>query len=184
MKVLQQPFQGVKILDPEFHKDERGFFLECFQKEIYAEIGITEEFVQDNHSRSAKNVLRGLHFSLKKPQSQIVTLIRGKIFDVLVDVRKESSTFGKWFGTELSDEGPRQIYMPHGFAHGFCVLSDWADLHYKVSQKYDPNDEGGLNWSDPEIKIQWPVREVLMSSRDKAHPFLTQFRVQGRTDKK
>ena len=183
MKVLQQPFQGIKILDPEFHKDERGFFLECFQKERYAKIGITEEFVQDNHSRSVKNVLRGLHFTRKKPQSQIVTVMRGKIFDVVVDIRVNSPTFGKWFGIELSDGGQRQIYMPHGFAHGFCVLSDWADLHYKVSQKYDPTDEGGLNWNDPEIKIKWPLKKIVMSNRDKGHPYLTQLNPSRLIDK-
>jgi len=183
MKVLQEPFQGVKILGPECYKDARGFFLETFQKERYAEVGITEEFVQDNHSRSEKNVLRGLHFTRKKPQSQIVTVIRGKIFDVVVDIRVDSPTFGKWFGTELSDEGHRQIYMPHGFAHGFCVLSDWADLHYKVSQKYDPTDEGGLNWSDPELKIQWPVKKTLISNRDKGHPYLTQLNPSRSIDK-
>ena len=183
MKVLQEPFQGVKILEPECYIDARGFFLETFQKERYAEVGITEEFVQDNHSRSEKNVLRGLHFTRRKPQSQLVTVIRGKIFDVVVDIRVDSPTFGKWFGTELSDEGHRQIYMPHGFAHGFCVLSDWADLHYKVSQKYDPTDEGGLSWSDPELKIQWPLKKVLISNRDKGHPYLTQLNPSRSIDK-
>jgi dTDP-4-dehydrorhamnose 3,5-epimerase len=169
MKVLQEPFQGVKILAPECYKDARGFFLETFQKERYAEVGITEEFVQDNHSRSEKNVLRGLHFTRKKPQSQIVTVIRGKIFDVVVDIRKESPTFGRWFGTELSDKGHRQIYMPHGFAHGFCVLSDWADLHYKVSQIYDPTDEDGIVWNDHKLKIDWPTKNPNISKRDLAH---------------
>jgi len=169
MKVLQEPFQGVKILEPECYKDARGFFLESFQKQRYAEVGITEEFVQDNHSRSEKNVLRGLHFTRKKPQSQIVTVIRGKIFDVVVDIRKESATFGKWFGTELSDRGQGQIYMPHGFAHGFCVLSDWADLHYKVSQIYDPTDEDGILWDDHLINIDWPTKKPNVSKRDLSH---------------
>ena len=135
MKVLQEPFQGVKILEPECYIDARGFFLETFQKERYAEVGITEEFVQDNHSRSEKNVLRGLHFTRRKPQSQLVTVIRGKIFDVVVDIRKNSKTYCQWHGAELSEEGPRQIYMAHGFAHGFCVLSEFADLHYSYSER-------------------------------------------------
>ena len=174
MNTIKCYLDGILLIEPIVYQDERGFFLESFQKERYAKVGITEEFVQDNHSRSSKNVLRGLHFTREKQQSQIVTVMQGKIFDVVVDIRKDSPTFGKWFGTELSDEGHRQIYMPHGFAHGFCVLSDWADLHYKVSQKYDPNDEGGLNWNDPEINIQWPLKEIVMSIRDKGHPYLTQ----------
>jgi dTDP-4-dehydrorhamnose 3,5-epimerase len=120
-------------------------------------------------SRSTRGVLRGLHFTKSKPQAQIVTVMRGRIFDVVVDIRKDSPTFGKWFGTELSDEGPRQVYMAHGFAHGFCVLSDYADLHYKVSHRYDPNDEGGLIWNDDEVKIDWPIKNPLISDRDMGH---------------
>jgi len=183
MNTIMCHLDGILLIEPIFYQDERGFFMESFQKERYAEVGITEEFVQDNHSRSVKNVLRGLHFTRKKPQSQIVTVMRGKIFDVVVDIRVNSPTFGKWFGIELSDGGQRQIYMPHGFAHGFCVLSDWADLHYKVSQKYDPTDEGGLNWNDPEIKIQWPLKEIVMSNRDKGHPYLTQLNPSRLIDK-
>lgn len=157
------------VLEPNRFEDTRGFFLESFEQERYRALGITEDFVQDNHSRSRKNVLRGLHFTRNRPQAQIVTVMRGRIFDVVVDIRKGSPTFGKWYGTELSDEGPRQIYMAHGFAHGFCVLSDYADLHYKVSQRYDPSDEGGLIWNDGEVRIDWPIKDPVISARDQKH---------------
>lgn len=169
MKIVAQPFPGIMVLEPDRFEDARGFFLESFEQEKYRELGIVEEFVQDNHSRSRKNVLRGLHFTRNRPQAQIVTVMRGKIFDVVVDIRKGSPTFGKWFGAELSDEGPRQVYMTHGFAHGFCVLSDYADLHYKVSQRYDPSDEGGLIWNDGEVKIDWPINDPIISARDQRH---------------
>lgn len=163
---MVKPFAGVMVLEPDRFEDTRGFFLESFEPERYRALGIAEDFVQDNHSRSKKNVLRGLHFTKNKPQAQILTVMHGRIFDVIVDIRKDSPTFGKWYGTELSDEGPSQIYMTHGFAHGFCVLSDWADLHYKVSQRYDPRDEGGLIWNDDTIKIDWPIKEPYMSEKD------------------
>lgn len=169
MKVLTQPFAGVMVFEPDRFEDARGFFLESFEQERYRALGITESFVQDNHSRSKKDVLRGLHFTRTRPQAQIVTVMRGRIFDVVVDIRKDSPTFGKWFGAELSDEGPRQIYMAHGFAHGFCVLSDFADLHYKVSRRYDANDEGGLIWNDGEVKIDWPIKDPCISKRDGQH---------------
>jgi dTDP-4-dehydrorhamnose 3,5-epimerase len=169
MKVSKCKLEGILLIEPQLYLDGRGFFLESFEQERYRELGIKEEFVQDNHSRSNKGVLRGLHFTRTKPQSQIVTILRGSIFDVVVDIRKNSLTFGKWFGTELSDRGPRQIYMPHGFAHGFCVLSDFADLHYKVSQRYDPTDEGGLIWNDGEVNIAWPNVAPVVSARDQLH---------------
>lgn len=169
MKVVAQPFTGVMVLEPDRFEDARGFFLESFEQERYRALGIAENFIQDNHSRSKKNVLRGLHFTKNKLQTQLLTVMRGKIFDVVVDIRKDSPTFGKWFGTELSDEGPQQVYMAHGFAHGFCVLSDWADLHYKVSQRYDPSDEGGLIWNDSEVKIAWPIKDPAISERDVRH---------------
>ena len=176
MKATSIILDGVLLIEPDIYGDERGFFLEHFEKERYREHGITEDFVQDNHSRSAKNVLRGLHYTKTKPQSQILTVMRGIIFDVVVDIRKNSPTFGKWFGTELSDENIRQIYMPHGFAHGFCVLSDYADLHYKVSQSYDSNDEGGLRWNDPDIGIDWNVDSPIISKRDINHPTLVELK--------
>ncbi len=172
MKVTKCSLNGILLIEPAVFKDDRGFFLENYQELNYKRIGVTENFVQDNHSRSKRNVLRGLHFTKNKPQAQLLTVIRGKIFDVVVDIRKDSETFGKWFGIELSDAGPRQIYMAHGFAHGFCVLSDYADLHYKVSQHYEPDDEGGLLWNDPDISIEWPINNPIVSSRDRRHSIL------------
>lgn len=169
MKIAAEPFDGILILEPKRFQDERGFFLESFEVERYRALGIADAFVQDNHSRSRKNVLRGLHFTIQKPQAQLLTVMSGKIFDVVVDIRKNSATFGKWFGTELSSDGTNQIYMAHGFAHGFCVLSDTADLHYKVSQKYNSSDEGGLRWNDPEVAIAWPDADYIISERDRCH---------------
>ena len=176
MKATPINLDGVLLLEPTLYRDERGFFLEHFEQKRYKELGIIENFVQDNHSRSKKNVLRGLHFTKTKPQSQILTVIRGTIFDVVVDIRQDSTTFGKWFGTILSDSNTRQIYMPHGFAHGFLVLSDYADLHYKVSQYYDPKDEGGLRWNDPDVGIKWDVATPNISKRDKNHPLLMELK--------
>ena len=172
MKVIKTSLEGVLVIEPDLFKDDRGFFLENYQEERYRKVGITESFVQENHSRSSKNVLRGLHFTKNKPQSQILTVMRGKIFDVVVDIRKDSETFGQWFGTELSDDSVRQVYMPHGFAHGFYVLSEYADLHYKVTQPYDSNDEGGLRWNDPDVAINWGVDSPIISKRDENHPLL------------
>ena len=172
MQVKNISFEGLLIIEPDSFKDERGFFLETFQSARYREAGIIDDFIQDNQSRSAKGVLRGLHFQVRRPQAQILTVIRGEIFDVTVDLRQKSPTFGKWFGIVLGDKGPRQIYMAGGFAHGFYVLSDWADLHYKVSQFYDPKDEGGLIWNDPDIGIKWPAKAPNISTRDAAYPKL------------
>ncbi len=173
MKIVAEPFDGIKIIEPRVFEDSRGYFLETYERERYRSVGITEDFMQGNQSRSKKNVLRGLHFTKTKPQAQIMTVFRGRVFDVVVDIRKDSPTFGKWFGTELSDSGPRQIYMAHGFAHGFCVLSDFVDLHYSVSQKYDPHDEGGLVWNDESVAIKWPVTDPCISERDLKHPRLS-----------
>ena len=170
MKIRKCPLDGILLIEPVTYVDGRGFFLETYEQERYRTLGIIEEYVQDNHSRSAKNVIRGLHFTKTKPQAQILTVIRGTIFVVVVDMKRDSPTFGRWYGAELFDEGLRQIYMPHGFAHGFCVLSKHADLHYKVSQRYDPNDEGGLRWDDADIGIEWPIQRPLISERDKRHP--------------
>ena len=172
MKVTKATLAGILLLEPATYADNRGFFVETYERAKYEALGIKEKFVQDNHSRSARGVLRGLHFTREKPQAQIVTVLRGRIFDVVVDIRKASPTFGQWFGTELADDQIRQIYMSHGFAHGFCVLSEVADLHYKVSQTYDPKDDGGLRWNDPEVGIKWPVDMPVMSERDRNHPLL------------
>lgn len=175
MKITSTPLEGMFIIEPRCFQDERGFFLETYQEQRYHEAGIVEKFVQENHSRSGKNVLRGMHFTKNSPQAQIVTVIHGRIFDVVVDIRKNSPTFGKWFGTELNDQGPRQIYMAHGFAHCFCVLSDYADLHYKVSQRYEASDEGGLIWNDRDVNINWPIKDPVISARDQRHQKLEKF---------
>jgi dTDP-4-dehydrorhamnose 3,5-epimerase len=174
MIVNKSPLEGVLVIQPKLHLDARGFFLESFENDRYVAHGIQERFIQENHSRSVKHVLRGLHFTRKKPQAQLLTVMRGTIFDVVVDIRRESVSFGKWYGIELSDNGNRQIFMPHGFAHGFCVLSDYADLHYKVSQKYDPDDDGGLVWDDKDVNIQWPIENPIISDKDLLLPSLQQ----------
>jgi dTDP-4-dehydrorhamnose 3,5-epimerase len=173
LKVITCHLEGIRVIEPAVYTDHRGFFLESFEHGRYREFGIMDSFVQDNHSRSFKNVLRGLHFTKLRPQAQLLTVMSGRIFDVVVDLREGSPTFGGWFGTELSsEERLRQVYMPAGFAHGFCVLSDVADLHYKVSQSYDPADEWGLRWNDPDVGIVWPVRDPEVSPRDREYPFL------------
>lgn len=172
MNITPTPLNGLLLIEPRCFEDERGFFLESYQSERYRNVGIPDQFMQDNQSRSAKWVLRGMHFQVKRPQAQIVTVMRGHVFDVAVDLRPASPTFGQWFGVELSDTGLRQLYMAPGFAHGFCVLSDWADLHYKVSRLYDPRDEGGLLWNDPDVGIQWPIEVPEITPRDAAYPRL------------
>ena len=173
MKITRTPLQGLLVIEPDCFEDERGFFLETYQEQRYKEVDITDQFVQDNHSRSKKCVLRGMHYQIKHPQAQIITVMRGHIFDVGVDLRSNSETLGQWYGVELNDTGgPRQIYMAPGFAHGFCVLSASADIHYKVSQLYDPNDEAGLYWNDPHIGIKWPIKDPSVSIRDNLFPQL------------
>jgi dTDP-4-dehydrorhamnose 3,5-epimerase len=172
MIIKDTPLTGLKLVEPACFRDERGFFLESFQLERYRAAGIEDVFVQDNHSRSNGGVLRGLHYQIKSPQAQIVTILRGRVFDVAVDLRPGSPTFGRWFGTELSDAEPRQVYMAPGFAHGFCALSDVADLHYKVSRIYNASDDGGVLWNDPDLGIQWPVSAPQVVARDAAFPRL------------
>ncbi len=174
IKTKKTPLEGFLILELETFKDDRGFFLETFQEKNYKEVGIKDKFVQDNQSRSSKGVLRGMHFQVKRPQAQIVTVMRGCIFDVGVDLRQNSSTFGQWYGFELSDVGQRQVYMAPGIAHGFCVLSDLADLHYKVSRLYNPDDECGMLWNDSEVNIDWPSINPLIHQRDATYQSLSQ----------
>ena len=175
IKAKKTPLEGFLILELETFKDDRGFFLETFQEKNYKEVGIKDKFVQDNQSRSSKGVLRGMHFQVKRPQAQIVTVMRGCIFDVGVDLRQNSSTFGQWYGVELSDVGQRQVYMAPGIAHGFCVLSDLADLHYKVSRFYDSDDECGMLWNDSEVSIDWPsINNPLIHQRDATYQSLSQ----------
>lgn len=175
MKTTRCHLDGILIIEPMVYSDHRGFFLECFEATRYGANGVADQFVQDNHSRSHRSVLRGLHFRRRQPQAQLLTVMHGRIFDVVVDIRPNSLTFGQWLGTELGDNGPRQIYMAAGFAHGFCVLSEVADLHYKVSRPYDPHDETGLIWNDPDLAIAWPVSDPIVSERDAAHPPLKDY---------
>ena len=174
MNVEPTDLSGLLLIEPRCFGDERGFFLESFQAKRYRDHGIIDVFVQDNQSRSRQGVLRGLHFQVRYPQAQIVTVMRGRIFDVAVDLRPNSASFGRWYGVELSDEGPRQLYMAPGFGHGFCVLSEFADLHYKVSRLYDHADEGGVVWNDRDIGISWPIENPIVSQRDGAYPILRQ----------
>ncbi|WP_282111048.1 dTDP-4-dehydrorhamnose 3,5-epimerase [Shewanella algicola] len=164
MKVIDTRISDVKIIEPSVFGDERGFFLETFQIDRYKEqVGIDLPFVQDNHSRSAKLVLRGLHFQKNKPQGKLVRVVKGEVFDVAVDLREDSLTYGKWEGTILSEANKRQFWIPPGFAHGFVVLSDVADFEYKCTDFYDPEDEGSLMWNDPDIGIDWPLTERQLS---------------------
>ena len=170
-------FPEVIILEPKIFKDERGHFFEGFQKERYKDAGIDESFVQDNYSRSSKGCLRGLHYQLKSPQAKLVGVTFGKVFDVIVDIRKNSPTFLKWQGFELSDENARQIFVPKGFAHGFCVLSEYADFYYKCSDFYNPSDEHGIIWNDKDIAVDWPSHsESLISTKDKQNNSINQLK--------
>lgn len=175
MNVHTCPLDGILLLELERHEDERGFLAECFESERYRAIGICDAFVQENHSRSRQHVLRGMHFTRAHPQAQLVTVLRGHIYDVVVDIRPHSATFGAWFATHLTDNGPCQVYMPHGFAHGFCVLSESADVHYKVTQPYRPQDHGGLLWNDASVGIEWPVSSPIVSSNDRRYAGFDQF---------
>ncbi|MGO2356570.1 MAG: dTDP-4-dehydrorhamnose 3,5-epimerase [Marinomonas foliarum] len=168
MNVIKTNIDDVVIIEPKVFGDERGFFLETFQAERYKELaGIDLPFVQDNHSRSGKNVLRGLHFQKTKPQGKLVRVVRGEVFDVVVDIRQDSPTYGLWAGVILSEENKRQFWVPPGLAHGFVVLSDVADFEYKCTDYYDPTDEGCLMWNDPTVDIEWPEGiEPVLSAKD------------------
>ena len=169
---IKTDIDGVIIVEPTVFGDDRGYFLETYQYNDYREGGIDVTFVQDNQSMSKKGVLRGLHFQINYPQSKLVRVIRGEVFDVAVDLRKDSPTYGKYVGVHLSAENKRQFFIPKGFAHGFVVLSDEAEFVYKVDDFYHPNDEGGLMWNDPDIGIDWPIpsdMEIILSDKDKVN---------------
>ncbi|GGE31696.1 dTDP-4-dehydrorhamnose 3,5-epimerase [Halopseudomonas oceani] len=172
MKVQQTTLPGVLLLQPQTFGDERGFFLESFQSQRYRDIGIELPFVQDNHSRSGRGVLRGLHFQRTRPQGKLVRVSRGSVFDVVVDINPQSATFGQHVAATLSDENHLQMWIPPGYAHGFCVTSDVADFEYKCTDYYLPSDEGGVLWSDPELAIEWPVADPILSDKDRNHPLL------------
>ena len=156
IRVTKAPIEGLYVIEPTVHGDSRGYFMETYNQRDMAEAGLNMTFVQDNQSMSTKGVLRGLHFQINHPQGKLVRVIKGRVFDVAVDMRKDSMTYGKWFGVELSEENKKQFYISPGFAHGFLVLSDVAEFCYKCTDFYHPNDEGGLAWNDPSIGIEWP----------------------------
>jgi dTDP-4-dehydrorhamnose 3,5-epimerase len=175
MRRIDTAIDGVCIIEPVVHGDHRGFFMESYHKQRFAELGIDREFVQDNHSRSRAGVLRGLHYQLGRPQAKLVRATRGRVFDVVVDIRTGSPTFGRWVGAELSEENRRMLFAPEGFAHGFFVLSDAAEFQYKCSDYYAPAEERGLRWDDPAIAIEWPIDEIepVLSDRDLEWPSLS-----------
>lgn len=166
MNVRSTPLSGVLVLEPKVFRDDRGFFAETFSTKTLSGSGIPSAFVQDNHSRSTKGVLRGLHYQLRSPQGKLVHAARGKIFDVAVDIRLGSPNFGQWFGEELSDENLFSMWIPPGFAHGFCVMSEVADVIYKCTTLYDPADDRGVAWNDRSIGITWPEANPIVSAKD------------------
>lgn len=178
---IQTSIEGVYIIEPTVFGDERGYFMEAYCKRDFYEAGLTMDFVQDNESRSKKGVLRGLHFQTQKAQGKLVRVVEGEVFDVAVDLRRGSATFGKWEGVILSAENKKQFYIPEGFAHGFLVLSETATFQYKCTNYYAPEYEGGILWDDPDIGIVWPlegVEEVILSEKDKGQSTFKQFMIE------
>ena len=171
--------EGVYIIDVKTYGDNRGYFMETYKESDFRKAGLCYNFVQDNQSSSKKGVLRGLHFQTTHPQAKLVRVIKGEVFDVAVDLRKNSKTYGRWVGVLLSEENHRQFMIPRGFAHGFMVVSDYAEFAYKCDQLYHPEDDGGIMWNDPDIGIKWPdVGEIILSEKDKRHPPLKQSKVE------
>ena len=178
MKISHSKLKGCVIIEPRVFGDERGFFLETFQAVRYEEeAGIDLPFVQDNHSRSARGVLRGLHFQKTKPQGKLVRVVRGEVYDVAVDIRKGSATFGEWEGVILSEDNKKQFWVPPGFAHGFVVLSATADFEYKCTDYYDPSDECSILWNDPDLDIPWPIANPVLSTKDESAKRLVDLRL-------
>lgn len=176
MKITPTAIPDILLIEPKVFGDERGFFLESFNREAFREAtGLDPDFVQDNHSRSAKGVLRGLHYQISQPQGKLVRVVRGAVFDVAVDIRRSSATFGKWVGMELTEDNKRQLWIPPGFAHGFLVLSESADFLYKTTDYYAPASERSIAWNDPEIGIDWPIKgEPTLSQKDRNAPSLSE----------
>lgn len=173
--------EGLAVIEPAVHGDQRGYFMETYNYNDFAAEGIDVKFVQDNQSASKRGVLRGLHFQINFPQAKLVRVIKGEVFDVAVDLREGSKTFGKWYGLQLSEENKKQFFIPENFAHGFLVLSDYAEFCYKVTDFYHPNDEGGLLWNDPDIGVEWPlsdlsVSDLVLSDKDKIWPGIKDYR--------
>ena len=171
---IETEIEGLVLIEAEAHGDERGFLLESFRAGEWSEHGVDADFVQDNHSRSVRGILRGIHFQTAPGQAKLVRCVRGAIWDVAVDLRSDSPTYRRWEGYELSDLNHRQLFVPSGFGHGFCVLSDQADVAYKLSSYYNPATEAGIAWDDPDIGIEWPLREPTVSGRDRAAPRLAE----------
>jgi dTDP-4-dehydrorhamnose 3,5-epimerase len=179
IKVTKTHIDGLCIIEPAVHGDHRGYFMETYNQKDMAEAGLNMVFVQDNQSMSTKGVLRGLHFQKQFPQGKLVRVIKGAVFDVAVDLRPDSKTYGKWYGIELTEENKKQFYIPEGFAHGFLVLSDTAEFCYKCTDFYHPGDEGGLLWNDPDIGINWPISDdmtVMLSEKDAKQPLFKDLR--------
>jgi len=174
MQISQTPLPGLLLIEPKMFRDPRGAFVETFHQARYREAGLSASFVQDNFSWSQAKVLRGLHYQLTRPQGKLVMVVEGRVFDVAVDIRKGSPTFGQWHGVELSADNGRQLYIPPGFAHGFCVLSERAGFLYKCTDYYAPSDERGLRWSDPGLAIAWPTENPLVSPKDQAYKTLAE----------
>ena len=181
LNVIPTPLDGAFILEPKVFGDARGFFMESYNRRDFAgATGLNLDFVQDNHSRSRRGVLRGLHYQIKQPQGKLVRVVRGAVFDVAVDIRRSSPTFGRWAGTELSEDNQRQLWIPPGFAHGFLVLSESADFLYKATDWYAPEHERSIAWDDPAIGVEWPLQDIgtpLLSDKDRAAPALAQAEV-------
>ena len=172
MEFIQTEISDVILVKPELIEDHRGFFMESYHLEKFTIGGIKCNFVQDNHAKSVQNTLRGLHFQVNFPQSKLLRCLKGRVFDVAVDIRKDSSTYGKWVGEILSDENKHQLFIPAGFAHGYYVMSETAEIAYKCSEIYHPEDELGLRWNDPDIAIEWPALNPILSDKDVILPFL------------
>ena len=173
MNIIETTLPGVLLLEPQVFGDARGFFLESWNRKAFAGLGLDQDFVQDNHSRSARGVLRGLHYQLNEPQGKLVRVVSGAVFDVAVDVRKSSPHFGQWVGYELSADNHRMLWIPPGFAHGFLVLSDSADFLYKTTAYYAPQWDRGIRWDDPKIGVQWPLEGApTLSAKDQVQPLL------------
>ncbi|MAF27061.1 MAG: dTDP-4-dehydrorhamnose 3,5-epimerase [Gemmatimonadota bacterium] len=175
MNFRSTELDGVLLVEPRVFRDDRGFFLETFRDSALREAGVEADFVQDNHSRSMKGTIRALHFQISPGQPKLVRCARGSVWDVVVDLRRSSSTFGKWFSTELTDENHRQILVPVGFAHGFCVTSDIADVVYRCGSYYEPSTERGIAWDDPDLAIPWPTDAPVLSDRDQSNPRLADY---------
>lgn len=176
--------QGLKVIEPAVFGDARGYFMETYNYNDFAESGIDVTFVQDNQSASKKGVLRGLHFQINYPQDKLVRVVNGEVYDVAVDLREGSETFGKWYGVLLSAENKKQFFVPKNFAHGFLVLSDYAEFCYKVTDFYHPNDEGGILWNDPEVGVEWPIpkdmsaEDLLLSDKDKVQKSFAEYKAE------